>query len=84
MRRRVSRQEGTEHLTGGDYSPTVEAAVDPNAAFFPFPDGVDQAAEAGVTVIAQPGGSVKDPEVIAAADAHGIAMVFTGQRLFRH
>lgn len=53
-------------------------------AFFPFPDGVDQAAEAGVKVIAQPGGSVKDPEVIAAADAHGIAMVFTGQRLFRH
>jgi phosphoribosylaminoimidazolecarboxamide formyltransferase/IMP cyclohydrolase len=53
-------------------------------AFFPFPDGVDQAADAGVTVIAQPGGSVKDAEVIAAADAHGIAMVFTGQRLFRH
>jgi phosphoribosylaminoimidazolecarboxamide formyltransferase/IMP cyclohydrolase len=53
-------------------------------AFFPFPDGVDQAAEAGVTVIAQPGGSVKDAEVIAAADSHGIAMVFTGQRLFRH
>jgi phosphoribosylaminoimidazolecarboxamide formyltransferase / IMP cyclohydrolase len=53
-------------------------------AFFPFPDGVDQAADAGVTVIAQPGGSVKDAEVIAAADKHGIAMVFTGQRLFRH
>ena len=53
-------------------------------AFFPFPDGVQQAAEAGVKVIAQPGGSVKDPEVIAAADEHGIAMVFTGQRLFRH
>ncbi|MEO5568709.1 MAG: bifunctional phosphoribosylaminoimidazolecarboxamide formyltransferase/IMP cyclohydrolase [Gemmatimonadaceae bacterium] len=53
-------------------------------AFFPFPDGIDQAAEAGVRVIAQPGGSVKDPEVIAAADGHGIAMVFTGQRLFRH
>ena len=53
-------------------------------AFFPFPDGVDQAAEAGVKVIAQPGGSVKDAEVIAAADAHGMAMVFTGQRLFRH
>jgi phosphoribosylaminoimidazolecarboxamide formyltransferase/IMP cyclohydrolase len=53
-------------------------------AFFPFPDGVDQAAEAGVRVIAQPGGSVRDPEVIAAADGHGIAMIFTGQRLFRH
>jgi phosphoribosylaminoimidazolecarboxamide formyltransferase/IMP cyclohydrolase len=45
---------------------------------------VDQAAEAGVRVIAQPGGSVRDPEVIAAADEHGMAMVFTGQRLFRH
>jgi phosphoribosylaminoimidazolecarboxamide formyltransferase/IMP cyclohydrolase len=53
-------------------------------AFFPFSDGVDQAAEAGVKVIAQPGGSVRDAEVIAAADAHGMAMVFTGQRLFRH
>ncbi len=53
-------------------------------AYFPFRDGVDQAAEAGVRVIAQPGGSVRDPEVIAAADEHGIAMVFTGQRLFRH
>jgi phosphoribosylaminoimidazolecarboxamide formyltransferase/IMP cyclohydrolase len=53
-------------------------------AFFPFRDGVDQAAEAGVRVIAQPGGSVRDPEVIAAADEHGMAMVFTGQRLFRH
>jgi phosphoribosylaminoimidazolecarboxamide formyltransferase / IMP cyclohydrolase len=53
-------------------------------AFFPFPDGIDQAAEAGVKAIAQPGGSVKDPEVIAAADKHGMAMVFTGQRLFRH
>jgi phosphoribosylaminoimidazolecarboxamide formyltransferase/IMP cyclohydrolase len=53
-------------------------------AFFPFRDGVDQAAEAGVTAIVQPGGSVRDPEVIAAADDHGIAMVFTGRRTFRH
>ena len=53
-------------------------------AYFPFRDGVDQAAEAGVQLIAQPGGSVRDPEVIAAADEHGMAMVFTGQRLFRH
>jgi phosphoribosylaminoimidazolecarboxamide formyltransferase/IMP cyclohydrolase len=53
-------------------------------AFFPFRDGVDQAAEAGVTAIVQPGGSVRDPEVIAAADEHGIAMVFTGKRQFRH
>lgn len=53
-------------------------------AFFPFRDGIDQAAEAGITAIVQPGGSVKDEEVIAAADEHGIAMVFTGQRQFRH
>ena len=53
-------------------------------AFFPFRDSVDQAAEAGVRAIVQPGGSVRDAEVIEAADEHGIAMVFTGVRLFRH
>ena len=53
-------------------------------AFFPFRDGVDQAAEAGVRAIVQPGGSVRDAEVIAAADEHDMAMVFTGVRLFRH
>ncbi|MFL5540010.1 MAG: bifunctional phosphoribosylaminoimidazolecarboxamide formyltransferase/IMP cyclohydrolase [Longimicrobiaceae bacterium] len=53
-------------------------------AFFPFRDGVDAAAEAGVRAIIQPGGSVRDAEVVAAADEHGIAMVFTGRRLFRH
>jgi phosphoribosylaminoimidazolecarboxamide formyltransferase/IMP cyclohydrolase len=53
-------------------------------AFFPFRDGVDQAAEAGVVAIIQPGGSVRDAEVIEAANAHGITMVFTGQRQFRH
>ncbi len=53
-------------------------------AYFPFRDGVDQAAEAGVRAIVQPGGSVKDPEVIAAANEHGIAMIFTGRRTFRH
>ncbi|MEO8624177.1 MAG: bifunctional phosphoribosylaminoimidazolecarboxamide formyltransferase/IMP cyclohydrolase [bacterium] len=53
-------------------------------AFFPFRDGVDQAAEAGVRAIVQPGGSVRDAEVIEAADEHGLAMVFTGVRLFRH
>ena len=53
-------------------------------AFFPFRDGVDHAAAAGVRAIVQPGGSVRDLEVIAAADEHGIAMAFTGQRLFRH
>ena len=53
-------------------------------AFFPFRDGVDAAAEAGVQSIVQPGGSVRDGEVVEAADEHGIAMVFTGRRLFRH
>jgi phosphoribosylaminoimidazolecarboxamide formyltransferase/IMP cyclohydrolase len=53
-------------------------------AFFPFRDGIDQSAEAGVSAIVQPGGSVRDEEVIAAADEHNIAMVFTGQRQFRH
>jgi phosphoribosylaminoimidazolecarboxamide formyltransferase / IMP cyclohydrolase len=58
--------------------------VDSSDAFFPFRDGVDAAAEAGVSAIVEPGGSVRDEEVIAAANEHGIAMVFTGRRLFRH
>lgn len=53
-------------------------------AFFPFRDGIDHAAAVGVTAIVQPGGSVRDAEVIAAADEHGMAMIFTGARLFRH
>jgi len=53
-------------------------------AFFPFRDGVDVVAAAGATAIIQPGGSLRDDEVIAAADEHGIAMVFTGVRHFRH
>jgi phosphoribosylaminoimidazolecarboxamide formyltransferase/IMP cyclohydrolase len=53
-------------------------------AFFPFRDGLDVVAAAGVRVVVQPGGSVRDDEVIAAADEHGLSMVFTGQRHFRH
>ena len=53
-------------------------------ALLPFRDGVDAAAEAGVRAIIQPGGSVRDKEVIQAADEHGLAMIFTGRRLFRH
>jgi len=53
-------------------------------AFFPFRDGVDAAAEAGVRAIIQPGGSIRDEEVVSAADEHGLAMIFTGRRLFRH
>jgi len=53
-------------------------------AFLPFRDTVDVAAKHGVAAIVQPGGSIRDDEVIAAADQHGIAMVFSGQRSFRH
>jgi len=62
----------------------VQGSVVASDAFFPFRDGVDSAAEAGVTALIQPGGSVRDAEVIAAADEHGMAMVFTGMRHFRH
>jgi phosphoribosylaminoimidazolecarboxamide formyltransferase/IMP cyclohydrolase len=62
----------------------AEGASLASDAFFPFRDGVDAAAQAGVRAIVQPGGSVRDAETIAAADEHGIAMVFTGRRLFRH
>jgi len=61
-----------------------KGAVLASDAFFPFPDGVDEAASAGIVAIIQPGGSVKDAEVIAAADTHGLAMVLTGTRQFRH
>jgi phosphoribosylaminoimidazolecarboxamide formyltransferase/IMP cyclohydrolase len=53
-------------------------------AYFPFRDGLDTAVAAGATVIVQPGGSIRDSEVIEAADEHGVAMVFTGERHFRH
>jgi phosphoribosylaminoimidazolecarboxamide formyltransferase/IMP cyclohydrolase len=59
-------------------------AVLASDAFFPFPDGVEEAARAGIRAIIQPGGSVRDAEVIAAADARDIAMVITGRRQFRH
>ena len=53
-------------------------------AFFPFRDGIDQAAKVGITSIIQPGGSMRDDEVIEAANEHNLAMVFTGMRHFRH
>ena len=62
----------------------VPGSVMASDAFFPFRDGLDQAAEAGVTAVIQPGGSMRDEEVIAAADEHNIAMVFTAMRHFRH
>ncbi len=71
-------------LKAADQNANVHGAVLASDAFFPFRDGVDGAAAAGVSAIVQPGGSVRDDEVIAAADEHGIAMVFTGRRIFRH
>ena len=65
-------------------APLTRGSVVASDAFFPFADGLMAAAEAGATAIIQPGGSMRDDEVIAAADAAGLAMVFTGQRHFRH
>ena len=63
---------------------SVRGAVMASDAFFPFRDGIDQAAENGIAAVIQPGGSMRDNEVIAAANEHGMAMVFTGMRHFRH
>jgi phosphoribosylaminoimidazolecarboxamide formyltransferase/IMP cyclohydrolase len=65
-------------------APATQGSVVASDAFFPFADGLVAAAEAGATAVIQPGGSVRDAEVIAAADARGLAMVFTGMRHFRH
>ena len=62
----------------------VPGSVMASDAFFPFRDGIDAAAEAGIRAVIQPGGSRRDEEVIAAADEHDMAMVFTGMRHFRH
>lgn len=71
-------------IKADDAGLTVPGAVMASDAFFPFRDGLDAAAEAGISAVIQPGGSMRDDEVIAAADEHGIAMVFTGMRHFRH
>jgi phosphoribosylaminoimidazolecarboxamide formyltransferase/IMP cyclohydrolase len=65
-------------------TPLTKGSVVASDAFFPFADGLLVAIEAGATAVIQPGGSVRDEEVIRAADDHGIAMVFTGVRHFRH
>ncbi len=75
---RIAVEKSREH--GFADKPTVMASD----AFFPFRDGLDAAVEAGVTAVIQPGGSVRDEQLIAAADEHGLAMVFTGVRHFRH
>jgi phosphoribosylaminoimidazolecarboxamide formyltransferase/IMP cyclohydrolase len=68
----------------GGAAAILAGSVAASDAFFPFRDGLDAVAQAGATAVVQPGGSVKDAEVIAAADEHGMAMVFTGRRHFRH
>lgn len=67
-----------------DVAHPLAGSVAASDAYFPFRDGLDSVAAAGATAVVQPGGSVRDPEVIAAADEHGLAMVFTGRRHFRH
>jgi len=71
-------------IKAADEGLVVPGSVMASDAFFPFRDGIDSAAEAGITAVIQPGGSMRDDEVIAAADEHNIAMVFTGMRHFRH
>ncbi|HJQ97601.1 MAG TPA: hypothetical protein VJ826_04750, partial [Candidatus Polarisedimenticolaceae bacterium] len=62
----------------------VKGAVLASDGFFPFADNVEHAAHAGITAIVQPGGSMRDPEVIAACDTHDVTMLFTDRRTFRH
>jgi phosphoribosylaminoimidazolecarboxamide formyltransferase/IMP cyclohydrolase len=71
-------------IKAGQAGLEVTGSVMASDAFFPFRDGIDNAAGAGITAVIQPGGSMRDEEVIAAADEHGMAMVFTGMRHFRH
>ena len=69
---------------GGDAGARAKLAVMASDAYFPFPDGIQIAANAGVTAIIQPGGSIRDEMAIEVADRHHLAMVFTGVRHFRH
>jgi phosphoribosylaminoimidazolecarboxamide formyltransferase/IMP cyclohydrolase len=73
-------------MKAGSAEPPIplRGSVAASDAFFPFRDGLDAIADAGATAVVQPGGSVKDAEVIAAADERGLSMVFTGRRHFRH
>jgi phosphoribosylaminoimidazolecarboxamide formyltransferase/IMP cyclohydrolase len=71
-------------IKAADENLQVSGSVLASDAFFPFRDGIDAAAEAGISAVIEPGGSMRDDEVIAAADEHGMAMVFTGMRHFRH
>ena len=82
---RIAAQKATDAaLAAGAAEPLTNGSVVASDAFFPFADGLIAAIDAGATAVIQPGGSMRDDEVIAAADQHGIAMVFTGTRHFRH
>jgi phosphoribosylaminoimidazolecarboxamide formyltransferase/IMP cyclohydrolase len=80
----VRKSEDAAEASGMPDAAAVKGSVVASDAFFPFADGLLQAAEAGATAIIQPGGSIKDADVIRAADEAGLAMVFTGIRHFRH
>jgi phosphoribosylaminoimidazolecarboxamide formyltransferase / IMP cyclohydrolase len=80
----AARKALDAQAAAGWTEPRTKGCVCASDAFFPFPDGLLQAAEAGATAVIQPGGSIRDAEVIAAADSAGLAMVFTGLRHFRH
>jgi phosphoribosylaminoimidazolecarboxamide formyltransferase / IMP cyclohydrolase len=71
-------------IKAGEAKLDLKGSVVASDAFFPFRDGLDALADAGASAVIQPGGSVKDAEVIAAADERGVAMLFTGMRHFRH
>ncbi len=82
---RIAARKAEDAAEAAGWSePATRGCVAASDAFFPFPDGLLQAAEAGATAIIQPGGSIRDADVIAAADDAGLAMVFTGMRHFRH
>ncbi len=80
----VAVAKAAERTAAGALPEGLAGSVAASDAFFPFRDGLDAVAAAGATAVIQPGGSVRDAEVIAAADEHGLAMVFTGRRHFRH
>ncbi|MFN7056452.1 bifunctional phosphoribosylaminoimidazolecarboxamide formyltransferase/IMP cyclohydrolase [Hyphomonas sp.] len=80
----AARKAEDAQEAAGWAEPRTKGCVAASDAFFPFPDGLLQAASAGATAVIQPGGSIRDDEVIAAADEAGLAMVFTGMRHFRH
>ena len=80
---KVAVEKARGWQTAGHAAP-LAGTVAASDAFFPFRDGLDAVAAAGATAVVHPGGSVRDAEVIAAADEHGLAMVLTGRRHFRH